>query len=142
MKGIKSSVRAIILIIAIPVLVMGCKKETSPKFIDELLGTYIAYDTTTVTGPVGSCPPGSAGSFAMVITKVNETTIDISELSSCDGGTASVTGTNITLITTSCPSISLSFDPMVSKSGTNLNFTYSASMGPCSVAGNIKAVKQ
>jgi hypothetical protein len=124
--------------------VYSCKKENnnSTKLIDEVVGTYIAYDTIRWT-PHDSCGGDGYNTYSFTISKQSETSIKISKLGLfCNDVNANVSETNITLLTSSCSS----YSPTVTKTGNNLYFSYSDFvMGtgvPCNGAGSVKAVKQ
>ncbi len=130
--------------ISITCYISGCKKDdnNSMKLIDEVIGTYIAYDTLRYT-PHDSCGGDSYNTFSFTISKQSETAVTISSLGMfCNNVDATVSETNITLLTSSCTN----YSPAVTKTGANLYFTYSSFfMGtgvPCNGAGTIKAVKQ
>ena len=143
MKNLFISSCLLIATISIACYISGCKKDdnNSKKLIDEIIGTYIAYDTTIIT-PVGMCGSDIYANYSFVATKESESTINISKLHSfCEDVKATVTESNITLLpTTSCFT---DFNPAVTKAGNILIITYSDIPGAgCSGAGTIKAVKQ
>lgn len=130
--------------ISIAYYVSGCKKDNnnSSKLIDEITGTYIAYDTVIVNNPGGFlCGSDMYNTYSFVITKESETTVIISKLNYCDSVKASVTETNITLLPSStCYD---NYNPAVAKSGSTLKFTYTTIPGAgCTGDGTTKAVKQ
>lgn len=124
--------------------ISGCKKDdnNSKKLIDEITGTYIAYDTLRYT-PQDSCGGDIYNTFSFTISKQSETAVKISTLGTfCNNADANVSENNITLLTSSCSN----YSPTVTRAGVNLYFTYSDFfMGTgvsCNGEGTIKAVKQ
>ncbi len=120
----------------------GCKKDSDKKFIDELTGTYIAYDTVNFNPSGGSCPTDRNVTYAVEITKASETSINISNLAYCYDNTVNISGSNLTLVHDGCSGIGIGVDPVVTKTGTTLKFTYNGSQGFCLISGRISVVKQ
>ena len=118
---------------------MGCKKETK-SFADELAGTYIAYDTVIISAGFG-CGTNTYKTYSIVVSKESDNSINFSELKGCTNEKANITGTNITLINTSC---STEVNPSITRNGSTLYFTSfeNLTMSGCTATGNIKAVKQ
>ena len=144
MKSSFSSLMLLIVAISIISHITSCKKDNNDakKLIDEIVGTYIAYDTLRYSPQPSSCGGDAFNSYSFTITKQSETEVKISELGLCNDIDATVSESNITLLTSTCTSLS----PSVSKTGTILYFTYSDFfMGTgvaCNGSGTVKAVKQ
>ena len=134
--------KVIFFTVIISALLIQCKKDTntSTKLIDDLVGTYIVYDTLTdVAGGCGG--PITTKTYSCVVTKTSETTIKISYFynQSADFD-ASISGNNITVTGGFLPYGT--YNPVITRSGTTLFGTYSFFQTSCHKDGKVKAVKQ
>lgn len=134
-----------IALMAIPSIILiigGCTKnpDNSKKLIDDIVGTYIAYDTSNNV-PQSLCGGYSYDTYSFIVSKETETTINISKIQGCENVKATVSDNNITLITSSsCDN----FTPAVSRDGNgSLHFSYTFIAGAgCTGTGTITAIKQ
>ena len=118
----------------------SCKKETPTPLIDDLVGTYVVYDT--LSDVAGGCnQPIVTKTYSTVITKTSETTIKLSYFFNESADIeASVSGSNITVTSGFIPYGT--YNPVITRSGTTLYGSYTFSPTSCNKNGAVKAVKQ
>ncbi len=118
----------------------SCKKETSKTLIDDIIGTYVVYDT--LSDVAGGCSqPIVTKTYSSVISKTSETTIKFTYFFNESADIeASISGNNITVTSGFIPYGT--YNPVITRSGTTLYGSYTFSPTSCNKNGAVKAVKQ
>ena len=132
--------KTILFITIVSLVLTQCKKDPTEEFINEVVGTYVVYDT--LRDVAGGCSePMVTKTYPCVVTKTSETTIKFSQLfnESADME-ASISGSNITV--TAGTVWYGDYNPVITRSGTSLSGSYTFSPTACDKNGSVTAIKQ